>query len=98
VRETVAKAPAAQVTTASSASPATHTRRKLSYKEQRELDVLPGQIEALETEQTQLEKALGDGSLYASDPPRAAQMAARLLEVEVQWIAAMERLQVLQAV
>ena len=98
VRETVAKAPAAQVASASSASPATNSRRKLSYKEQRELDVLPGQIEALETEQTELETALGDGSLYASDPAKAAQMAARLLEVEAQWMVAMERLQVLQAV
>ena len=73
-------------------------RRKLSYKEQRELEALPGQIEALETEQAQLEKALADGSLYASDPPLAAQKAARLMEVEEQWMAAMERLEALQAV
>ncbi len=100
VRESAAKAPAAQVTaaSASSASPATSSRRKLSYKEQRELDALPGQIEALETEQAQLEKALADGALYASDPPRAAQMAARLVAVEEQWTAAMERLEALQAV
>ena len=74
------------------------TRRKLSYKEQREFESLPGQIEELETEQATLEKALADGSLYVSDPPRAAQMAARLVEVEEQWIAAMERLETLQAV
>jgi len=37
-------------------------KRKLSYKEQRELETLPGQIEALpKTEQTELEKALADG-------------------------------------
>ena len=78
--------------------PAASTRRKLSYKEQRELEALPGQIEALEAEQTTLEKALADGSLYASDPPRAAQMAARLMEVEEQWMGAMERLETLQAV
>ncbi len=74
------------------------TKRKLSYKEQRELEALPGQIEALEGEQAELEKALADGSLYASDPPRAAQMASRLIEVEEKWMAAMERLEVLQAV
>ncbi|MFM8863758.1 MAG: ATP-binding cassette domain-containing protein, partial [Limnohabitans sp.] len=73
-------------------------KRKLSYKEQRELEGLPGQIEALETEQAALEKALSDGTLYASDPALAAQKAARLMSVEEQWTAAMERLEALQAV
>ena len=99
-----AKGPASSVTaapqtpsSAPQATPATSTRRKLSYKEQRELEALPGQIETLETEQAELEKALADGSLYASDPPRAAQLASRLMEVEEQWMAAMERLETLQA-
>ncbi len=74
----------------------TPARRKLSYKEQRELEGLPAQIETLEQEQASLEAQLADGSLYASDPPRAAQLAARLVAVEEQWMAAMERLQVLQ--
>jgi len=98
-RET-AKAPATPAASApqTNATPTASTRRKLSYKEQRELEALPGQIEALETEQAQLEKALADGSLYASDPPRAAQMASRLMEVEEAWMAAMERLEALQTV
>ena len=75
---------------------ASSTRRKLSHKEQRELDALPAQIEALETEQVQLEKALADGSLYVSDPARAAQMAARLMAVEEAWMGAMEQLETLQ--
>lgn len=73
------------------------TKRKLSYKEQRELENLPHQIEALETEQSELEKALADASLYVSDPPLAAEKAARLVAVEEQWMAAMEKLQALQA-
>lgn len=73
-------------------------KRKLGYKEQRELDSLPAQIEALETEQTSLEKALADGTLYANDPPLAAQKASRLMEVEEQWMTAMERLEALQAI
>jgi ATP-binding cassette subfamily F protein uup len=98
-RET-AKAPATPAASApqTNATPTASTRRKLSYKEQRELEALPGQIEAFETEQAQLEKALADGSLYASDPPRAAQMASRLMEVEEAWMAAMERLEALQTV
>ncbi len=74
------------------------TKRKLSYKEQRELEGLPAQIEALETEQAALEQALADGSLYVSDPALAAQKAARLMAVEEQWMSAMERLEALQAV
>ena len=83
---------------AASPPPAPTAKRKLSYKEQRELEGLPGQIEALENEQAALEKALADGSLYASDPPLAAQKASRLMEVEEQWMTAMERMQALQAV
>jgi ATP-binding cassette subfamily F protein uup len=71
-------------------------RRKLSYKEQRELDVLPAEISALEAEQTTLEVALADGQLYANDPALAANKAQRLAEVEERWIAAMERLEALQ--
>ena len=100
-RETgTAQAPATPAPQASAPTPApaATARRKLSYKEQRELDTLPGQIEALEKEQAELEKTLADGSLYASDPPQAAQMASRLMEVEEQWMAAMERLEALQAV
>ena len=83
---------------ANGSTPMAQPKRKLSYKEQRELDSLPTQIEALETEQADLEKALADGSLYANDPALAAQKASRLMQVEEQWMTSMERLQVLQAV
>ncbi len=53
-------------------------KRKLSYKEQRELEGLPGRIEALEKEIAALEAALGDPSLYAREPAKAAEFAARL--------------------
>ncbi len=89
--------PPATPASATPAAVSTPARRKLSYKEQRELEALPAQIEAFEAEQLTLEAALADGSLYASDPARAAQMAARLVEVEELWLAAMERLQDLQA-
>src|SRR6185369_10747458 len=38
--------------------------RKLSYKEQRELESLPAKIEALESEQADLHRKLGDGDFY----------------------------------
>jgi ATP-binding cassette subfamily F protein uup len=65
--------------------------KKLSYKEQRELDALPGEIEALEQEQQSIQALLADGSLYASDGARAAQLAARSMAIEDQLMAALER-------
>ncbi|OKH88215.1 ATP-binding cassette domain-containing protein [Thalassospira sp. TSL5-1] len=41
---------------------------KLSYKDQRDYDMLPATIEKLEGEVTQLEADLADGSLFTSDP------------------------------
>jgi ATP-binding cassette subfamily F protein uup len=66
-------------------------RRKLSYKEQRELDALPQRIAALEAEQALVNKELDGGQLYATDPARAAQLAARHAEIEDEWMTALER-------
>ena len=52
--------------------------RKLTYKEQRELEALPGRIKALEGEIAEIEAALGDPALYAKDPARVAALTARL--------------------
>ncbi|TNF53886.1 MAG: ATP-binding cassette domain-containing protein [Burkholderiales bacterium] len=68
-------------------------RRKLSYKEQRELEALPQRIADLESEQASIEGQLADGSLYASEPVRAAQLAVRLTDIEAEWFEAMERLE-----
>jgi ATP-binding cassette subfamily F protein uup len=74
------------------AAPAeTPPRRKLSYKEQRELDGLPERIAALEAEQAALSAELSDGGLYATQPARAAELAERLVAVEEAWMAALER-------
>ena len=40
------------------------SKRRLSYKEQRELESLPGKIEALEAEQTELQTRMGEGDFY----------------------------------
>ncbi|WP_420997014.1 ATP-binding cassette domain-containing protein [Cupriavidus sp. 30B13] len=72
-------------------------RVKLSYKEQRELDGLPGRIAALETEQQTVSAQLADGTLYASDPARAAQLGTRHDEIETELLEALERWEVLEA-
>ncbi len=72
-------------------------KKKLSYKEQRELAELPAQVAALEAEQAQIQADLADADLYTRDPARAAQLHARQAQAEEEWFAAMERLQALQA-
>lgn len=66
-------------------------KKKLSYKEQRELEQLPTQIATLETEQQSIQSALADGSLYAKDGARAAALHAREGEIENQLMIALER-------
>ena len=73
------------------------TRRKLSYKEQRELDALPQQIETLEAEQKAINEALAGGSLYGTDPTRAAALATRHAELEAALMNALERWETLSA-
>ena len=60
------------------ASPQPSAKRKLSYKEQRELEALPERIAALEKEIAEIESILGDPSFYAKEPAKAAAYAERL--------------------
>ena len=48
-------------------------------------------IESLEQEQASLNATLADGSLYATDPARAAELAARSAGIEEDLMAALER-------
>ena len=73
------------------------SKKKLSYKEQRELDALPAQIEALETEQTDIRATLADGQLYQSDLPRAVALQARDAEIDVALNDVLERWSALEA-
>jgi ABC transport system ATP-binding/permease protein len=66
-------------------------KKKLSYKEQRELDALPERIAALESEQAALRGELADGSLYSRDAARAATLTARDSQIEDELMAALER-------
>ena len=65
--------------------------RKLSYKEQRELDALPELIASLEAEQKETQTALNDSGLYASDPAKIAQLHKRDSEIEDALMTALER-------
>jgi len=65
--------------------------RKLSYKEQRELDELPGRIDALEAEQKALNELLADPAGYVKDPQRMAEAHRRVAEIDELLMAALER-------
>jgi ABC transport system ATP-binding/permease protein len=73
------------------APPPSAPKRKLSYKEQRELEGLPQRIEALEAEQKSIDEALAGGALYGSDPARAAALAERHEAIEFALMEALER-------
>jgi len=73
------------------------SKKKLSYKEQRELDQLPDLIARLEAEQKQVQEALADGTLYAKDAARAAQLHAREAAIEAELMSSLERWETLSA-
>ena len=66
-------------------------KRKLSYKEQRELEQLPNLIADLEAEQQGIQASLADGTMYAKEPARAAALHAREAEIEDALMQALER-------
>ncbi len=69
--------------------------RKLSYKEQRELDELPGRIEALEAEQASLAALLADAGAYTRDPKGVAAAQTRVASIDDELLVAMERWELL---
>jgi ATP-binding cassette subfamily F protein uup len=72
-------------------------RRKLSFKEQRELDQLPARIAALEVEQTALQARLADPGFYREPAEGQRQVQARLATVDAEIDAALERWEALEA-
>ena len=65
--------------------------RKLSYREQRELDELPAHIEALEAEQKAIGERLATPELYTAEPQRVAELQARYAQIDDELTAALER-------
>jgi ATP-binding cassette subfamily F protein uup len=72
-------------------------RSKLSYKEARELEALPAQLEALEAEQAQIAARLADPELYRSSPQEAATLQARSEAIEAELLDALARWEMLEA-
>ncbi|MBT9522462.1 MAG: ABC transporter ATP-binding protein, partial [Dechloromonas sp.] len=79
------------------AEPAKPTGEKLSWKEQRELEELPGKIAGLEAEQAELGKRLADASLYQTDPAAAQKASDRLAAIDDELMVMLERWEGLEA-
>jgi ABC transport system ATP-binding/permease protein len=65
--------------------------RKLSYKDQRDLDRLPREIEHLEAEIAAVEDVLADAGLYARDPGRFSELTDLAAKLRADKHAAEER-------
>ena len=86
-------APKAPKDKAASPSPraAEERGRKLTFKEQRELDALPERIDQLEAEQKTLATRLSDPALYQRSPKDVALVRERLAAIEAELEQALER-------
>ena len=91
-----APAPTPPAATAA-AAPVVANKKKLSYKEQRELDEIPGKVAALEAEQVQLNALLNGTELYAQGAARIAEVTARAAQIDEQLLVLMERWELLEA-
>ena len=90
-------AAAAAAAAVAPAAPRASPARKLSYKEQRELDALPVRIETLEAEQAALAARLADPALYAKDLQAVPALQARHADIDAELLQALERWELLGA-
>ncbi len=65
--------------------------RKLSFKEKRELDELPAQIEALESEIASLHEKVADPEFYRTSGDQVASVNARIAQMQVELAANYQR-------
>ncbi len=104
VRDTV---PAARAAAAKAAAPAPAPaapavaapakQKKLSFKEQRELEELPKLIASLEDEQSALTLQLSDPDFYKKNAAEARRVNQRIEEIETELLTALERWEQIEA-
>ncbi|MDR7061752.1 MULTISPECIES: ATP-binding cassette domain-containing protein [unclassified Sphingopyxis] len=80
----------AKAATAAPPPPPT-ARKKLSYKDQRDYDMLPGRIEEIEKEMAGIEIDLSDGTLFTRDNARFTALTAKLDKLREEKAAAEDR-------
>jgi ABC transport system ATP-binding/permease protein len=79
------------------AAPPRTKPRRLSYKDQRELDALPATIERLEAEQATLQDSLNDPALFRERPEEASASMERLRDLALELETAYRRWEALES-
>jgi ATP-binding cassette subfamily F protein uup len=96
-RPAAAAGAAVAAKTSAATPPAPRTRTRLSYKDQRELDALPAQIETLEREQRDLTERMAGADYRHTEPAQIAADGHRIAEIEELLMAKLERWEALEA-
>ena len=94
-RKSADKKPTAKPQAAS--EPASPPRKKLSYKDQRELDQLPARIEQLEAEVSDFHTRVADPAFYQQPADQITAVQRQLKNLEADLAAAYERWETLEA-
>ena len=92
-----AAAPASKPAAKAEAAAAPAAKKKLSYKEQRELDELPKLIAKLEDEQSVLAAELSHPDFYKKTPAEGKRLNARVAEIEGELLEALEKWELIEA-
>jgi ATP-binding cassette subfamily F protein uup len=98
VRPTTAQPAGAKEAPAKSESkPAAAKQKKMSYKDQRELETLPALIAGLESEQKTISARLADPDLYKQQPAEAQRLNQRFAEIDALLMESLEKWEALEA-
>ncbi|MGZ5780569.1 MAG: ABC transporter ATP-binding protein, partial [Burkholderiaceae bacterium] len=104
VRTAAAQSSSAKTTVKSSAKTdvqdvpaASAKQKKLSYKEQREMEELPILIAKLEAEQKAISQQLADPDLYKQKPQEVRRLNQRFAEIDEQLMEALEKWEAIEA-
>jgi len=96
-KTSAAKASTTSTPTTNTAASKNTTATKLNFKEQKELEALPAQIEQLEAEQTQVNQTLADPNFYRDHADDVKPLQLRLTQIEAEIETKMERWAVLDS-
>jgi len=89
--------PAANAANSAATATATAKAKKLSYKEQRELEELPKLIAQLEAEQAAITAKLADADLYKNGPDEANKLNARFADIDEELLTALDKWETIEA-
>jgi len=93
----IKNAPKAEASAPAPVPQAAPQKKKLSYKEQRELEELPKLIADLEAEQAAISLRLNAADLYKSGPDEAVRLNTRNAEIDEQLMEALDKWEAIEA-